>query len=93
MERFCFTTPVPVAIAKNCGVNCKQTIGVLLGVLLPQQLLGHSLALEFLMNHRPIGHLKAAGWASVGVRIKQPRKFYIVKISRQRPAKLELGGF
>ena len=62
-------------------------VGILLCILLPQQLLGHPLALEFLVNDRPIGHLVTGRDAGVSAGIETPGQLIIIQLRRQRPAK------
>jgi len=53
-------------------------------------LLGHPLALEFLMDDRPIGHLVTAGDAGVRTGIKQPGQLVVIQFRRQWPGKPQL---
>jgi len=48
-------------------------------------LLGYPLALEFLMDDRPIGHLVTAGDAGVRPGIKQPGQLVVIQFRRQGP--------
>ena len=77
MERFCRVLPVAITVAElRVAVTA---VGVLLGVLLPQQLLGHPLALEFLMDDRPVGHLVTAGDTGVGAGIEQLCQLVVIE--------------
>jgi hypothetical protein len=67
-------------------------VGVLLGVLLPQQLLGHPLALEFLMDDRPVGYLVTSGGTGIGAGIKQPGQLIVIQFRWQWPGKSQLIG-
>lgn len=88
-----FAGPASGSNGRRTASNCSSG-GVLLGVLLPQQLLGHPLTLEFLVDDRPVGHLVTLGDAGVGAGIEQPGHLIIIQLSRQlpgQPQRLGLG--
>jgi len=55
-------------------------------------LLGHPLALEFLMDDRPIRYLVTGGGAGIGARIKQPGQLVVIQFRWQWPGKPQLIG-
>lgn len=77
---------LPVAVTVTELRVTVAAVGVLPGVLLPQQLLGHPLALEFLVDDRPVRYLEPVGGAGVGAGIEQPGQPGVIQFRRQRPA-------
>ena len=67
-------------------------VGVLLGVFLPEQLLGHPLALEFLVESGPVRYCVACGRCGVSTGVEQPRQLAVVQIVWQWPGEPQLGG-
>ena len=73
-------TPVTIAVTElRVAV---ATVGVLLSVLLPQQLLGHPLVLELLMDERPVGHLETAAGADIRAGIEQLGQPSVIQLRR-----------
>ncbi len=91
MERLLPAPPMCVPVAElRVAV---AAVGIVLGVLFPRQLPGHPLALEFLVDGRPLGYPETAGDASVGARIEQPRQPAVIQFRWQRPAESQRIGF
>lgn len=73
-------TPGLVTVAE-LGVAV-TAVGIALGVLLPEQLLGDPLALELLMDRGPIRYNMAGRDGGIGLRIEQGRQLTIIKLGR-----------
>ena len=83
-------TPLAVTVAE-LGVAV-ATGGILLGVFLPQQLLGHALALELLMKSGPVGLLVARRDGGIGTGVEQPCQAGVVELLGQGPGEAEFIG-
>lgn len=75
----------PACIAVTVLRVAVATGWVLTGVFLPQQLLGHALAFELLVNSGPVGQLEPACGAGIGARIEHGGKLGIVHLGWQGP--------
>ena len=87
---FLLAAPMPVAITE-LGIAV-AAVRILLGVLFPQQLLGHVGPLEFQMYDWPVRHLVAAGGAGIGGRVEQDRESVVIQIVGQWPAQFQGSG-
>src|SRR5690606_3190483 len=81
--------PVLVASAE-LGVTV-AAVGHTGGVLLPQQLPGHALALELLVQAGPVRLFQSGGRTHIGARIETAGQLFVVQFLGQRPGQVQAG--